>query len=107
VKVPGADGRAGMAAITLKPDTGALDGAGLILHLQPVLPAYAIPLFLRLRATQETTGTFKYRKVELKQEGFDPARTGEPIYVLLDRARGYEALTAELIERIRRKEIRF
>jgi acyl-CoA synthetase (AMP-forming)/AMP-acid ligase II len=106
VELPGADGRAGMAALTLKADAGELDGAGLIQHLQSVLPAYAVPLFLRLRATQETTGTFKYRKVELKQEGFDPSKVSEPLYALSDRARGYETLSMVVFERIQRRDFR-
>ena len=64
------------------------------------LPAYAVPLFVRIVKTQETTGTFKLRKVELKQQGFDPAAIGEPLFVLLDRNKGYEALTAEIHRRI-------
>jgi acyl-CoA synthetase (AMP-forming)/AMP-acid ligase II len=107
VEVPNSDGRAGMAAITLKPEVRQLDGEGLSRHLQSVLPAYAVPLFLRLRDHQDTTGTFKYRKVELKEEGFDPAKVSEPLYVLLDRARGYERLTTEIFARLQAGEFRF
>ena len=107
VEVPNTDGRAGMAALTLKPEVNQLDATGLARHLQAALPAYAIPMFLRLRETQETTGTFKYRKVELKLEGFDPAKVSEPLYALLDRERGYERLTAAGFGRIQRSEIRF
>jgi fatty-acyl-CoA synthase len=60
-----------MAAITLKPGTS-FDGRALADSLEQALPAYAVPLFIRLQTEQQTTGTFKYRKVELKQEGFDP-----------------------------------
>ena len=105
VEVPGTDGRAGMAALSYVGDQ--LDGAALAGHLRAELPAYAVPLFLRLRAEQETTATFKYRKVELKREGFDPAQTGEPLYALLDAQRGYEPLTAEIFEQISRRQLRF
>ena len=47
------------------------------------LPSYAVPLFLRFRAAQEVTGTFKFRKVELKEQGFDPEACGEPVYALI------------------------
>lgn len=110
VEVPGAEGRAGMAAITLHVDTSAdkpdFDGAALARHMQAELPAYAVPLFLRLRVQQETTGTFKYRKVELKQQGFDPAVVQEPLYVLVDRERGYEPLTDALYEQIHSRALR-
>lgn len=104
VQVPGTDGRAGMASLTWK--DGAFDGAGLAASLRAALPAYAVPLFVRLRAEQEVTGTFKFRKVELKQEGFDPARVSEPLYALVDAARGYEPITPELHARILRGEVR-
>ena len=101
VTVPGCDGRAGMAAIPLK--TGLeLDGADLARCLREVLPVYAVPLFIRLRGEQEVTGTFKYRKVELKQEGFDPAKVSEPLYYLCGREKAYVPLTeaafAEIVE---------
>lgn len=104
VEVPGADGRAGMASLSL---AGTFDGAALAAHLRAQLPAYAVPLFLRLRAEQETTATFKYRKVDLKRGGFDPDQTGEPLYVLLDAQRGYEPLTPEIYTRIKAGELRF
>jgi len=97
VNVPGADGRAGMAALTLP---GALDGAALAQHLIAALPAYAVPLFLRLKTEQEVTGTFKFKKVDLKREGFDPAVLSEPLYVLADRSKGYEPLTPTLFQLI-------
>lgn len=79
VKVEGADGRAGMAAITLK-DGCAFDSEGLLKHLQASLPAYAVPLFVRITPATETTGTFKYQKVGLKKEAYDPALVKDPIY---------------------------
>jgi len=105
VNIPGCDGRAGMAAITLKAGQS-LDGSALALHLTGILPAYAVPLFIRVQAAQETTGTFKYRKVELKQEGFDPERISEPLFVLVDRARGYEPLTHDVHQHIQNKSIK-
>ena len=103
VEVPGTDGRAGMASLSC---AAGFDGAALAEHLRGRLPAYAVPLFLRLRAEQETTATFKYRKVELKRAGFDPGQIDEPLYVLLDAQRGYEALTPELFARIGRRELK-
>jgi fatty-acyl-CoA synthase len=106
VTVPGTDGRAGMAAITMKPGVE-LDGAALAQNLCKALPAYAVPLFLRIREQQDTTGTFKYRKVELKQEGFSPHKIKEPMYLLIDRGKGYEPLTDQVYARIESGELRF
>ena len=84
VAVPGHDGRAGMAAIV--PGDG-FSLAALRRHLDARLPAYAQPVFLRTTASIAATDTFKQRKVELAREGFDPAATADPLYVL-DRDEG-------------------
>jgi fatty-acyl-CoA synthase len=105
VTVPGQEGRAGMAALTLR--TPALDTAGLAAFLRESLPPYAVPCFLRLQREPQTTSTFKYRKVELKREGFDPARVHEPLYVLGSGQSGYEALRPEHHARILAGDWRF
>ena len=68
-----------MAAIT--PQEG-IDLKGLYAHLAAQLPAYARPIFLRLQGEVETTGTLKYRKVDLVTENFDPSKTSDPLYVV-------------------------
>ncbi len=105
VTVPGMDGRAGMAAITLRNGIE-FDGMHISRYLFSKLPAYAVPLFIRLREEQETTGTFKYRKVDLKKEGFDPRQVSDPLYVLCNKQNGYEALTADVFDRIVKGAIR-
>ena len=79
VQVPGADGRAGMAALTLA-DGETLDTDALAEHLAQALPDYAVPIFLRRRGEQTATSTFKYRKTDLKEQGFDPEACGEPLW---------------------------
>jgi acyl-CoA synthetase (AMP-forming)/AMP-acid ligase II len=103
VAVPHADGRAGCAALCV---SGELDGAGLAAHLSGRLPAYAMPLFLRRVPAIETTATFKSRKTALRDEGADPARVKDPLYVLLDRSRGYEPLTPEIWEQLQQGRLR-
>lgn len=95
VKVPGADGRAGMAALSMSAGNTCLDGAVIAQELQRRLPAYAVPLFVRVEPELRTTSTFKYLKSDLQYQGFDRAAGSSPLYVLLDRERGYEPLTAE------------
>ncbi len=102
VQIPGMDGRAGMASISLQ--AGRFDGAALAAQLRARLPQYAVPLFLRLRQDQETTSTFKHRKVDLKREGFDPQQVSDPLYLLDNQA--YVPLTAEVFERIASGAIR-
>ena len=104
VEIPHTDGRAGMAAVTLKPGATP-DWGALTRHLREKLPAYAIPLFLRLRAEEEVTGTFKYRKVELKNEAYHLDKVSEPVLVLVGKQAAYEALTAEVEAAINAGEI--
>ncbi len=99
VQIPQADGRAGMAALTLHEPLADTQLTALATQLTAALPAYAVPVFLRL-AEAELTSTFKVRKGPLKEQGFDPARVDGPVYVLLDRQRGYERLTPDIWVRI-------
>ncbi len=77
VAVPGADGKAGMAAIVVDDE---FDLDGLKRHLASRLPTYARPLFIRIRREMDVTETFKHKKSDLMQAGFDPAKTGDEIY---------------------------
>ena len=103
VAVPGADGRAGMAAIT--PGDG-FDLAALHAGIRERLPAYARPLFLRIGAGIGMTETFKQKKGALAAEGFDPARIAEPLFLDDPRAGAYRPLDADLFARIGAGEIR-
>lgn len=98
VPVPGTDGKAGMAAVTLD---GEVDMAGLHKRLAALLPSYAVPIFIRVQPEAETTGTFKYRKVELVAEGFDPARVeGDGLWMYDPAEGGYAPMTAERYQRL-------
>ncbi len=92
VTVPGAEGRAGMASLVANGDFRLDD---LPARLKARLPHYAWPIFLRLAARIEVTGTFKQRKVDLVREGFDPAAIPDPLYVLDAETGHYEMLTLQ------------
>ena len=79
VKVPGYDGRAGMAAIVSETD---IDLAALKAHVDASLPHYARPVFLRISKETDTTSTFKFKKTNLVKAGFDPDNISDPLYVL-------------------------
>ncbi|PTQ89787.1 long-chain-acyl-CoA synthetase [Agitococcus lubricus] len=107
VEIPNTNGRAGMAAIT--PHEGmTIDYSGLLEHLRKEMPAYAIPVFLRLQQKMETTGTFKYQKNNLKKDSFDINAThGEPLFVWLPGTNSYQAITPEIWENIHKGTYRF
>jgi fatty-acyl-CoA synthase len=97
VTVPGTEGRAGMAAVVVGPT---FDLAAFGRELAGKLPEYARPVFLRIVPSLEVTGTFKLRKQELAAQGFDPGRSGDPLYFHAARDGRYEPLDAQLYQRI-------
>lgn len=97
VIVPGADGRAGAAALIVNAD---FDLAVFHADVAQRLPAYARPVFLRLLRRLESTGTFKPRKQDLMDEGFNPARTEDPLYLDDPRAQRYVPIDASLFAAI-------
>lgn len=75
VEVPGNEGygRAGMAAVGVDGGPAKVDLDALAAHVIKRLPVYARPYFLRFVPLMDMTGTFKYKKVELRNEGLNPA----------------------------------
>jgi fatty-acyl-CoA synthase len=104
VTVPGADGRAGTAALVVDAQ---FDLAAFRADVAQRLPSYARPVFLRLLRTIESTGTFKPRKQDLAQAGFDPARIQDPLYFDDPRAQAYVPLDAALFAAISAGTVRF
>ncbi|XP_044942854.1 solute carrier family 27 member 3 isoform X2 [Mustela putorius furo] len=92
VTVPGHEGRAGMAALVLRPPHS-LDLVQLYAHVSENLPPYAWPRFLRLQESLATTETFKQQKVRMAKEGFDPSALSDPLYVLDQPGGAYLPLT--------------
>ena len=102
VPVEGSEGKAGMAALVVDPD---FDIARFAEHIDHDLPNYARPVFVRVQKGLSTTGTFKYRKVELVQEAFDPRSSKDPIWYR-DPDKGYVRLTARNFPKIESGVIR-
>ncbi|MGP6462765.1 long-chain-acyl-CoA synthetase [Pseudomonas parakoreensis] len=108
VEVRNTNGRAGMAAITPAESLATLDFTELLAFARQRMPAYAVPLFLRVKVKMETTGTFKYQKTRLKNEGFDPAQTGDdPIYAWLPGTQTYVQVTDQVLTDIHQGKYRY
>ncbi|MCG8535742.1 MAG: AMP-binding protein, partial [Pseudomonadales bacterium] len=107
VQIPNTDGRAGMAALTLEEHHEKFDVNHVAQILVDALPAYAIPLFLRIREEHEITGTFKNRKVELKKQAYDPAQVDEPLYRFDSEQKTYVPMDQDTYAKIQSGEIRF
>ncbi|MFL1524929.1 long-chain-acyl-CoA synthetase [Pseudomonas sp. O230] len=108
VEVRNTNGRAGMAAITPAESLATLDFSELLAFAREQMPAYAVPLFLRVKVKMETTGTFKYQKTRLKDEAFDPGKTGDdPIYAWLPGTETYVQVTEQLLTEIHAGKYRY
>ena len=95
VAVAGMDGRAGMASLV----TGdGFDIKALAAQVDTDMPAYARPVFVRLQPAMEITGTFKYRKMDLVEEGFDPSKVKQPVYVRTPK--GFQKVTKAVFDKI-------
>ena len=99
VRIPGTDGRAGMALVVLRPGA-TFDPSAYYAFAERALPSYARPLFVRLGAAMDVTGTLKHTKTRLQAEGYDPAVVGDPIWFRDDAARTYVPVGPELKARI-------
>jgi fatty-acyl-CoA synthase len=103
VPVADLEGKAGMASLVVGEG---FDIEALARHIDNELPSYARPVFVRLQKDLSTTGTFKYRKIDLMQDGFDPRKTKDPIYYR-DPDKGFVKITARNLPRIESGAVRF
>jgi acyl-CoA synthetase (AMP-forming)/AMP-acid ligase II len=91
VKVPGSEGRAGMASVHCDESFAIEELSRFVVR---ELPGYMRPYFVRLQREMRITGTFKHQKTDYRREGYDPSRVKDPLY-FLDGER-YVPLTPEL-----------
>jgi hypothetical protein len=97
VRVPGSEGRVGMASLRVA-EGFALEAFNAFVLER--LPVYQRPYFLRLlRDEMRVTGTFKHQKIDYRREGYDPGAVADPLF-FLDGER-YVPLDAELFEALR------
>ncbi len=102
VPVPGAEGKAGMAAIVPGEE---FDIAALKSHVDHELPAYAQPVFVRLQSDIATTGTFKYTKTGLAAEGFAPENSKDKIFYRHPE-KGYVRLDKRVLAKLQAGELK-
>lgn len=104
VSVPGAEGRAGMAAVALSSTEGApdaVDWKSFYGRISDELPKYAVPVFLRIVKEQPRTSTFKLQKGSLRREAYHLGEGhGDPLFVAKPGLRSYVPLDAEFYETV-------
>ena len=103
VEVPNQDGRAGMASLVVN-DEFKLEQ--LYEYLTEQLPAYSVPVFIRISPEIEKTGTFKYKKTDLVKDGYDPTKIKDPIYFASGDEKKYLNLDQDSFNKINSREIR-
>ncbi|MCZ6869154.1 MAG: long-chain-acyl-CoA synthetase [Gammaproteobacteria bacterium] len=99
VEIPGADGRAGMAALLLE-DGEALDLQSVSEHVKQGLPHYARPVFLRILEDMQVTGTFKLVKSDLRAQAYHLDQVDGAVYVMKSREDHFTELTQALYDDI-------
>ena len=99
VQIPGCEGRAGMAAFSLE-DAESFDWQAFSDYVENSLPKYARPLFIRIIQEMDTTGTFKLKKNDLRNEAFDIGKVSDPIYCLKPNSSNYVPLDNEWLQTI-------
>lgn len=104
VPVPGTDGKAGMAL--LETDTS-FDLEQFLDAASAQLPAYALPLFLRIGKQAAVTETFKHKKQDLVRDGFNPDSTSDCLYALLYEERRYCPIDVKLYMEIMSGNLRW
>ncbi|XP_034323107.2 long-chain fatty acid transport protein 2 isoform X2 [Magallana gigas] len=99
VSISGSDGRAGMAAVQLEEGYELTSSilSELYSHVVGHLPHYARPVFIRVVQEFNTTQTMKHQKLRLVEEGFDVEAVRDPLFVINNQSKTYEALTASNI----------
>ena len=75
-------------------------------HLMSHLPLYARPLFLRIRKNMDLTGTLKYSKTDLVNQGFNPVAFEDAVYFDDLQSGAFIRLDRELYDRIQKGGVR-
>ncbi|KAL7978500.1 hypothetical protein Chor_004317 [Crotalus horridus] len=104
VAVPGTEGKAGIAAVVDKEHSCDLERFAA--EMKKALPAYARPVFLRLLKEVHQTSTFKFQKVDLRKEGYDPRVVKDKLFYLDSQECRYKLLDEEIFEKIQLGQIK-
>lgn len=107
VEIPETNGKAGMAAVVLSGGTNCFDCSEIYKHLSGQLPSYAVPMFIRVRSEMSTTGTFKIKKTDLKEQGYDISKFEDRCYALLPGKEEYVEMTEGILKDIKSCKYRY
>ena len=99
VKIPGCEGRAGMVAFSLE-NREHFNWDEFSAYVENNLPKYARPIFVRIIEEMDTTGTFKLKKNDLREQAFDITSITDTVYCLKPNSNTYQPLDNDWLEQI-------
>ena len=106
VKVANSEGRAGMVAFNCNIEK--FDWLSFSDFVSKKLPSYAQPVFVRIIDELETTGTFKLKKNDLREEAFHLDKVnGDLVFVKKPGKNTYERLDNDFYQRIKSGDVGF
>ena len=109
VEIPGADGRAGMAAIVLRDDVQLkdLDLQAFSDHIVKNLPSYSRPIFIRVLKDLPTTTTHKLQKNELRDNAYHLEKVTDDLLVMKPGETCYCRLDSDFYDQIMSRNVAF
>ena len=106
VKVANSEGRAGMVAFNCNIEK--FDWLSFSDFVSKKLPSYAQPVFVRIIDELETTGTFKLKKNDLREEAFHLDKVnGDLVFVKKPGKNSYERLDNDFYQSIKSGDVGF
>ena len=96
-----------MAALTLEEGVTQFDTAAFAAYVRQELPAYAVPVFLRIQPDIDVTGTFKMVKGDLRKEAYDISQFPDPVYIMKSGTSEYVELDNDYLAAIKAGEAGF
>jgi acyl-CoA synthetase (AMP-forming)/AMP-acid ligase II len=81
VKIKGIDGRVGVVGLVIKDNELEIDFNEFTSYMINKLPTYAIPGFIRIIKSIPVSETFKYPLHLFEEEGIDPEKIADPLFI--------------------------
>ncbi|OTF73398.1 long-chain fatty acid transport protein 4-like protein, partial [Euroglyphus maynei] len=103
VSIRNCDGKAGMAVIADPNQT--VNVTNLFLQLEKRLPAYAVPIFIRIAPKIDLTASFKLSKFSLEKDGFNINHIRDPLYYLDRKSKQYILMDQNIYDDIQNGRI--
>ena len=106
VQIPNTEGRAGMVAFNC--DLNEFNWDSFAEYMSDTLPSYARPVFVRIIKELETTGTFKLKKNELRDEAYHLDKVdNDKVFIKMPGTNSYVELNSETYQDIENGSVHF